>query len=1147
MKIVKKIKKTKYLTRKSKILLGLGLGSSILGILGISVAVSYGLAVIKKNSYNTTIADLNRLAQKINGLSFNAQKISPFSTYASLKKEWKNLESSEKSGEFFDFYTLNYKRLQPYKLPNGIWAEFLKVEPDDANQQFNVEFVLKSFNGSRVIKSDIKSEKVAISPNSTFFLENFYQALEIDLKNISPYSNADKGKKNPKNWLASDFLTEINSRETAQDAIKRIRDFFNFDFDSVLKNKNFAIKYKDNLIFPYKIEILKNDDDSWIKPSQLNPDFLEIQGRVSFTDQAKKLFPKSFNTNITKNFSFLLLDLALNKSAFADPKVFIRIPKLVEPKIDEFSSENPQEKIDLSQKSIFWIYNFLKYKEDNISLKTPEEAKNALNSLLNNDLELDFSQNNNLEPNIKEKFEYQLLVDKINFNSDQNSSFINIPFEISYPLDSDKKNKLKTETQVLLRKFKNSSSLDSTVFDPKNFSSLPIVNLKFISEKNRDKDDIFEAFETVSKFELERLLNLNQQQQIYQILTDPTKFNLTFPEKEILDAWISSYNFPSVQEFSRRTLVAKKLEDGSQSRPFFENSREFIAFTKKILSLEKAEAKKYIEPFFEALKTEISEKESKKLEKEPTNLNQKTEKNSSTTAISSEKNEKPEKSMSETPPELVKVQQNQPKTEEEPKQETDKQEKPNNQKNPEQAKDSKEKEKNGNSSFKSPNLPAEKSSDSQDEGPKTDRLQQENEQAAFNDKIVSILQNQYEISLIKNLTNQIEALKNSPEKQKVTLDAASFTDLFIETYKSNDLVSQFDSFAAGLNYKIVFVANQDDEIIDQVQLPEPGKSKKTEKTPDFKEESEKKELENKENSPAVGQKSDQKISLSFFQEEKNNNQNQGQKESDKKQQTPKTTQENSQNLVQQPKPEQETEIFKLGYYYIFTAPNSEKIVFRTPIKSLKLKVFLAEKGGITLEKLSYNMLNFPQSLLKLELADSNFTSAEALKKQPEDILKAEFSSQDKDFKATMTSFKKLFGNKTFMKIYPLLSGNGLIYKANSVFKDKFGNLKIRFAVKDLDASEKKQIVFPNILEPELEKKEQDVRPKATEAESKQEKQEKQEKSQLASDSSQTSTTSSQNQENNQKNQLEIFKPAEKEAKYPLVFTVIKPNRQFRRN
>ncbi|ASU14247.1 hypothetical protein CIB43_00346 [Mesomycoplasma hyopneumoniae] len=86
------------------------------------------------------------------------------------------------------------------------------------------------------------------------------------------------------------------------------------------------------------------------------------------------------------------------------------------------------------------------------------------------------------------------------------------------------------------------------------------------------------------------------------------------------------------------------------------------------------------------------------------------------------------------------------------------------------------------------------------------------------------------------------------------MDAASFTDLFIETYKSNDLVSQFDSFAAGLNYKIVFVANQDDEIIDQVQLPEPEKSKKTEKTPDFKEESEKKELENKENSPAVEQK-----------------------------------------------------------------------------------------------------------------------------------------------------------------------------------------------------------------------------------------------------------------------------------------------------
>lgn len=103
MKIVKQIKKTKYLSTKSKILLGLGLSSAFLAVLGISVAASYGFALSKKKSYEITVEDLNRLATKINGLSFNSQKISPFSNYATLKKEWKNMQNYRKKRRFFWF------------------------------------------------------------------------------------------------------------------------------------------------------------------------------------------------------------------------------------------------------------------------------------------------------------------------------------------------------------------------------------------------------------------------------------------------------------------------------------------------------------------------------------------------------------------------------------------------------------------------------------------------------------------------------------------------------------------------------------------------------------------------------------------------------------------------------------------------------------------------------------------------------------------------------------------------------------------------------------------------------------------------------------------------------------------------------------
>ncbi|AJC49674.1 P97 family adhesin [Mesomycoplasma flocculare] len=1086
MKIVKQIKKTKYLSTKSKILLGLGLSSAFLAVLGISVAASYGFALSKKKSYEITVEDLNRLATKINGLSFNSQKISPFSNYATLKKEWKNMQNSEKNGDFFDFYTLEYKRLQPYKLPNGIWVEFIKIEPDDANQQFSVEFVLKTFNGSRIIKSDIKTDKVTISPNSTFFLENFYQALQINLKNISPYSRVQKGKKSPKNWLASDFLNEINIEETADGAIQKIRDFFNFNFDSVLKNKNFSIKYNNALIFPYKIEILKNSMNTWLKPSQTNADFLEIQGKVSFTDQAKKLFPKNFNTNITKYFNFLLFDSTKNESAFADPNFFIKIPEIAEPKIDEFASKNSQEKFNSQQKSILSVYKFIKYKENNSGLKSAEEAKKALNSLFINGLELDFGKYNDLDAKIKKKFEYKILVDKIHFGSDENSAFIRVPFEISYPLDEKKEKKLKTETQVLLRNFKNSASQSVLTFNPKEFASIPVVSLKYPNNQSQNNDGLYESFEPVSKSQIERLLALNYHEKIYEILTDSSKFNLTFSEKEVLNSWILSYKFPTIAEFSKRTLIPENRKNNTQIIPFFQNNQEFIAFTNKILTLPKEEAKKYLEIFLNALTQEKQAQIKGTFNRE----------------------QKPLESSDNDKAALLKVQ------------EVQSQENKDNLQKSQQTKTGKQETFNAKSPDSSTSNTQQVNSEQQKKFGKTLNGNTKTSATEFNNKIVAKLQKQYKISILKDLIYKIDALESeSGGQSKLNLD--SFTDLFINTYKNNDLIIQFNTFAENLNYNIVFVPNQDSESIsDEEKINLVNKSDSTI-------ENLKKSEKNQSSTEPSTQKNVLKNKVSLFQEAKPSSQN-------------GTPQKSSAEFTTISRHERETEVFKLGYYYIFTSSNTNKIVFRTPIKSIKLKVFSAEKAGDDLEKLSYNILNFPQSLLKLELAENNFASADALKKSAEEILKAEFNSQDKDLKSTTESFRKLFGNKTFMKVYPLLYGNGLIYKKDSVFKDKFGNLRIRFAVKDLDVSEQRQIILPSILDPEkseeLSKNTEKVKEKLQNS-----------LTQPATSDSQQTQSSLQNDLNNLKTELGVFKPDEKEAKYPLVFIVIKPDKQFKRN
>ncbi|WP_341513382.1 P97 family adhesin [Mesomycoplasma ovipneumoniae] len=1036
MKIVKKFSKTKFLTRKSKILLGLTLSASFLGVLGISVGISYGFGLIKKNSYQTTVEDLNRTITKINALSFNAQKVSPFSTYASLKEEWKKIQDSTDQGDFFDLFSLENKRLQPYKLPNGIWLEFVDVKPDDANQQFNVEFLLKTHNHSRIIKSDIRTDKISISPNSTFFLENFYQALQINLQNIRPFSRGEQNKISPKIWLASDFLVEANSAQSAESFIKKVHDFFDFDFESILTNKNFAIKHENKLIFPYKIEIIKNNKNTWVQPSQLHSDFLEIQGKISFTEEAKQIFPKNFNTNITKNFTFLLFDSAKNKSAFIDPKLFIQIPKLTDLKVDQFSSENQDNKVDISQKSISWVYNFLKYKENTSILKTPEEAKIALNSFINSDLQLDFTDYDDLDPKIKQKFGFNIIVEKIQLDSDEQSSLIRIPFEIFYPLNDEGSEKLTKSSELVLRNFKNSESQNVSTFDPKNFSQIPVVNLDYLTDKNK-KDEIFSSFNYVSKDEIQRLIDANAHEEIYNILINSSKFNLNFPETQILNSWTFKYDFPTLSEFSKKTLTPETLENSTNTRAFFENNQEFIYFVKNILTLPKEEAQKYLRILFNSLAEIKSDTLGDTQQTSETQSLDSTPKNETVAAQATQFQE----------------------TETE------------NSENNTGSQDSQQPENQGNQQQNS-----ESQTPDTNLAPKTKTI---------NEKIVSNLQNQYLITEFSDLISKIEALNQKNGPSQTELNAQTFSDLFIETYKNNSLVKQFETLGENLSYKIVFLANPNSEQTDS-------------------------EVQNSTPNPV--QVADQ---------------------------------ETSENNATPQK-----EIFTLGYYYIFTSATNNKIVFRTPINSLKLDVFSNQNPQSEIEVLSNVVLNFPQNLLKLELDESNFATALTFSKTAEEVLHSEFSDKDKDFKETLESIKKLFGFSTFVQIYPLLNGNGLVYKKDSVFKDKFGNLKIRFAVKNLNSTEKSQIFIPNTVGNEQNNPDNSAQNPTSPQDSPSAPTPSAPTPQPqppAQPQPQPQQATNQTAQPQLKNNLEPFVPQENEAKYPLIFTVIKPKRQLNRN
>ncbi|MDW2890963.1 hypothetical protein R7X07_00495, partial [Mesomycoplasma ovipneumoniae] len=547
-------------------------------------------------------------------------------------------------------------------------------------------------------------------------------------------------------------------------------------------------------------------------------------------------------------------------------------------------------------------------------------------------------------------------------------------------------------------------------------------------------------FDYVSKDEIQKLIDLNSHEEIYNILINSSKFNLNFPETQILDSWTFKYDFPSISEFSKRTLTPTTLENNTNTRAFFENNQEFIFFVKNILALPKEEAQKYLRILFNSLveiKSDTLDDKEQTSETQSLDLAPKNDTISETGTTQATQFQETETGNTENNTNSQGSQQ------------------PENQENQQQ---------NAENQNHDTNLAPETKS--------------------INDKIVSNLQNQYLITGFNDLISKIEAL-NENEQSKSELNAQTFSDLFIESYKNNNLVKQFETLGENLSYKIVFVANQESEQIDS-------------------------EVQNL--TPQPVQVADQEIS------ENNNN--------------------------------PQKEIFTLGYYYIFTSPTNNKIVFRTPINSLKLDVFTHQNSQSEIEVLSNVVLNFPQKLLKLELDESNFATALTFSKSAQEVLTSEFNNKDKDFKETLESFKKLFGFSTFVQIYPLLNGNGLVYKKDNVFKDKFGNLKIRFSVKNLNPTEKSQIFIPNIVNNDqnnLDGSAQNppspqVSPSAPTAPV-----QPAQPAPAQTQPAQTQQPATQTAQSQLKNNLDPFVPEQNEAKYPLIFTVIRPKRQLNRN
>ncbi|WP_434336751.1 P97 family adhesin [Mesomycoplasma conjunctivae] len=622
------MKQKKQVRGKKSILITSILTFLITGsILGGSIGIAYGLAYKKNNDYQKNIDFLNSTLEKIRNVSFHSSKITPFSNYASLKQEWNEINDLKQASQFFNLQILKSNQLVNFEIPKEIQLTYTKVEPNDDKQHFDVEFYLSIFNGSKEVKTKIQKTSVAIDASSAFFLSNFVEATQIALASIQPYQkSSDNASQNvAAEILANDFATFVNDPKTvtSDDAIEKINTYFNLKniLNSALKNSNFAIKYKGKFIHPYQIELLqiaKSDDKNiWVETNEENADIFNVFAKISFSEQAKSELPQTFDTNLTKTISFRLLDNKTRKPAFISTQEFISKVTINSPTKEQYylakTTQNSQaaqtlqaagnstptdqttdaatedQKVDILDKDILDVYKLIKY--DKGILNSPEKAKKHLLSFLNQPLEIDFSQQPFLAPQVRKRFDYYLLPNDIRIGTDEESSFIRVPLKITYKTDPRVPEKL---VEIFIRHFKNSDSLLNGQSIEKNKTLIPQISYQRETQ-NSDTSVVLKAREAVAKAEILSLLEAKKNDQLFQLITDRNKFNYKFSELELLNAWVSNYQLPSINDFLKQTLLPTLQADGSLTKPLFRTDKEFSQFSQKIIALGQEAAKLYLD------------------------------------------------------------------------------------------------------------------------------------------------------------------------------------------------------------------------------------------------------------------------------------------------------------------------------------------------------------------------------------------------------------------------------------------------------------------------------------------------------------------------------------------------------------------------
>ncbi|MCP9306440.1 P97 family adhesin [Mesomycoplasma ovipneumoniae] len=586
------------------------------------VGIAAGISFTFKYNGKHPREEVQQFVKKVKYVAFNPEKISENSDFLAIKSllfDGNTLKNTIKLDDYLIpyYFSQDSKQLVKFAQQNQKTSspvfDFVDLNFDDLNQNFIIKFrARQQITDQESAYSDFVLSPVSfydsrkfLKADFNFALQKITEKIEEAISNfntiVSNFSEENSDLVKNHLYRALDFAAKINSSENSSQVEENLAQIFPKFTDLISSVRN----SKENLI-PNKNERIF--DINFAKDAATNQ-FVSVQNNIAtmflqtnLTQSALDQLGDNFEINGNKIIN-INLESKDKKSIFLDVNEFFANVKL-KPLI--YNTEEKDTKLAISKQNPFDFFAKIKF-ESNPFLKN-SGIKDLINSLLVQDLSLDFANFNKSIPSDKQGIDFIFDTPNAKLINDNGKYIVELPYKIVLyeSFFNDNSNEIINQKELILRiegfglpiNSNFASSGFGNFFIPGTQKGIIYQQNQLFDNKSANLSQFISTFGEpvfakvpLNKEELDNLILKQDYKALADKLSLPSSYNYNFDNFEAkVKSWSGKTLLPTLDDIfhfkNLQTTTSINSSNSSQnlavsslvSNTFFKNPSDVAAF-----------------------------------------------------------------------------------------------------------------------------------------------------------------------------------------------------------------------------------------------------------------------------------------------------------------------------------------------------------------------------------------------------------------------------------------------------------------------------------------------------------------------------------------------------------------------------------------